>query len=79
MVGELVALAEGELVALAEVELVALAEAVPALAGVVDGVELATLLDPEEHPASTPAITHMRTSRRIVTSPLLWSSASVEP
>jgi len=69
----------GELFALAEVELVPVGDAVLALVGVVDGVELATLLDPEEHPASTPATTHMRASRRIVTSPLLWSSASVEP
>jgi hypothetical protein len=69
----------GELFAVAEAELVPVGEAELDLVAVVDGVELATLLDPEEHPASTPTITHMRASRRIVTTPLLWSYASPEP
>jgi hypothetical protein len=51
----------GELVALWAVELGG--------AGVVDGFELATLLDPEEHPASTPTNTHVKARRRIVTYP----------
>jgi tRNA-2-methylthio-N6-dimethylallyladenosine synthase len=38
--------------------------------------ELATLLVPEEHPASTPATTNMRKSRRIVATPLCGRFAS---
>jgi hypothetical protein len=37
---------------------------------------LATLLDPEEHPASIPASTNMRKSRRIFTTPLCGRFAS---
>src|SRR5450631_668672 len=39
--------------------------------GAVVDFELATLLVPEEHPASTPASTNMRKSRRIVLHPFV--------
>jgi len=44
--------------------------------GAVVDFELATLPDPEEHPASIPASTNMRKSRRIFTTPLCGRFAS---
>jgi hypothetical protein len=82
-VGAAVALADfvavGEPFVLAAVEPVPVGDAEPAPVGVVDGFELATSLEPEEHPASTPTSTHMKASRRIVTTPLLWSFPSPAP
>jgi hypothetical protein len=43
-----------------------------AVVGDVDFVELATLLDPDEHPASAATRTNSRESRRIVIKPHPW-------
>jgi hypothetical protein len=61
---ELVAFGAVELVAFGAVELVAF--------GDVDCVEPDTLLDPEEHPASTTMNVNMRESRRSVISACQW-------
>jgi hypothetical protein len=62
--------AVGLLVPLGDVELVVFGAVEVDPVGVVVDFE-ATVLDPEEHPASIPASTNMRKSRRIVTTPLV--------
>jgi hypothetical protein len=69
---ELVAFGAVELVAFGAVELGAFGAVELGAFGAVDCVEPATLLDPEEHPASTTMNANIRESRRSVISACQW-------